>query len=104
VIPFDIELKFGGFYYDDNFQQKIAQLWSLIQKNKTISKSKIESKFIFITCIDIINITNIVKTCIKIFEIIMHIGTIFDKEFHHMNIIGYFLVLGWAPTIWWTFY
>jgi hypothetical protein len=26
VIPFDIELKFGGFYYDDNFQQKIAQL------------------------------------------------------------------------------
>jgi hypothetical protein len=26
VIPFDIELKFGGFYYYDNFQQKIAQL------------------------------------------------------------------------------
>jgi len=48
VIPFDIELKFGGFYYSDNFQQKIAQLWSLIQKNKIISKSKIESKFIFI--------------------------------------------------------
>jgi hypothetical protein len=26
VIPFDIELKFGGFYYNDNFQQKITQL------------------------------------------------------------------------------
>jgi len=48
VIPFDVELKFGGFYYNDNFQQKIAQLWFLVQKNKTISKSKIEYKFYFI--------------------------------------------------------
>jgi hypothetical protein len=34
----------------------------------------------------------------------MHIGTIFSKTSHHLNIIGYFLILGWSPTIWWTFY
>jgi hypothetical protein len=100
----------NGHYKSQHFD---IELKSRNLEDFIISKSKIESKLIYIqfqiliTCIDIINITNIAKTCINIFDLlyrrifhrIMHIGTIFSKMSHHMNIIGYFLILGWSPTI-----
>jgi len=94
-IPFDIQLKFGNL--EDliivaNFNKNLHDC-DLIRYKRIKLKIKVRlnsNEFIFnslvIACIEIINIANIVTTCIDIFGKIMHIGTIFSKESHHMNI------------------